>query len=320
MRKANLPYVLIGGTSFYDRKEVRDVLAYLRVVDSHEDEVSLLRIINTPARGIGKKAIEELLSNAVSQGTPMWNVLKDELTLKKIGPTARRGIEKLVGMFEQFNAKLKSASLVDIANALITDVGYEQELSRLYPDVDERTARWSAVEQVVNSLGEYERAKKKPSLTGFLDEIALGDRQFDNEKDKQLSQNAIALMTLHSAKGLEFPEVYLVGLEEGILPHHRSVEAEGEAIDEERRLCYVGVTRAQERLTLSLPLTRMKWGKPRDTLPSRFLYEMTGQADNPYDSARMAQGARKRAKRKATEANRAAPPKRKTVTRKSPKK
>jgi len=104
-----------------------------------------------------------------------------------------------------------------------------------------------------------------------------------NDKDKQLARNAIALLTLHSAKGLEFPHVYMVGMEEGILPHHRSVKAEGsDQVDEERRLCYVGITRAQERLTLSLPLSRMKWGKPRETQPSRFLFEIMGQADNPH--------------------------------------
>src|SRR5690606_12367677 len=110
-----------------------------------------------------------------------------------------------------------------------------------------------------------------------------GQRDPSDEKDKQLSRNAIALLTMHSAKGLEFPHVYMVGMEEGILPHHRSVKAEGsDQVDEERRLCYVGITRAQERLTLSLPLTRMKWGKPRDTQPSRFLFEIMGQADNPH--------------------------------------
>ncbi|MEC7449045.1 MAG: 3'-5' exonuclease, partial [Planctomycetota bacterium] len=111
---------------------------------------------------------------------------------------------------------------------------------------------------------------------------------FGDEKEKQISGNAIVLMTLHSAKGLEFPEVFLVGLEEGILPHHRSVAAEGEAIDEERRLCYVGITRAQERLTLTLPLSRMKWGRPRDTIPSRFLFEIMGKAEHAAKYAKRA--------------------------------
>jgi len=142
------------------------------------------------------------------------------------------------------------------------------------------------------ALGSYEAKTKKPSLDGFLDELVLGDRDMDNDKEKQLQRNAVALMTLHSAKGLEFPQVYMVGLEEGILPHHRSLDNDEAGVDEERRLCYVGVTRARERLTLSLPLTRMKWGKPRDTIPSRFLYEMTGQAESPQAIAKRQQAIR----------------------------
>ena len=120
----------------------------------------------------------------------------------------------------------------------------------------------------------------------------LGDRDMDNDKEKQLQRNAVVLMTLHSAKGLEFPQVYMVGLEEGILPHHRSLADNEAGVEEERRLCYVGVTRARERLTLSLPLTRMKWGKPRDTIPSRFLYEMTGRAESPQAIAKRQQAIR----------------------------
>ena len=127
--------------------------------------------------------------------------------------------------------------------------------------------------------------RKKPTLIGFLDDILLSGRDQDRDKDKQLGRNAVVLMTLHSAKGLEFPQVYMVGMEEGLLPHHRSVAVEGDAIDEERRLCYVGITRAEERLTLSLALTRRKWGKPRPTNPSRFLFEIVGEADNPHAKA-----------------------------------
>jgi DNA helicase-2/ATP-dependent DNA helicase PcrA len=135
------------------------------------------------------------------------------------------------------------------------------------------------VEEVVNALGAYEKSSTKPTLGGFIDEVTLGQQDLGDEKDKQLAKNAVALMTLHSAKGLEFPHVYMVGMEEGILPHHRSLRIDTNDVEEERRLCYVGVTRAQERLTLSLSLTRLKWGKPRDTIPSRFLYEIMGQAE-----------------------------------------
>jgi ATP-dependent DNA helicase UvrD/PcrA len=167
---------------------------------------------------------------------------------------------------------------------VIHDIAYRDSLAKLYPDPSERESRLAALEEIVNAAGSYEanrRGAKGATLGGFLDDVLLGEREDSDEKESQLARNAVALMTLHSAKGLEFPHVYLVGMEEGILPHKRSVEGEGAAIDEERRLCYVGVTRAREQLTLSFALTRRKWGKPRKTVPSRFLYEMTGQADNP---------------------------------------
>jgi DNA helicase-2/ATP-dependent DNA helicase PcrA len=152
----------------------------------------------------------------------------------------------------------------------------------------ERESRLEAMEEIVNAAASYEsnrrprRKSETSALSAFLDDLLLSERDDSDEKESQLARNAVALMTLHSAKGLEFPRVYLVGLEEGILPHKRSLEMPGDgAIDEERRLCYVGVTRAREQLTLSFALTRRKWGKPRKTIPSRFLYEMTGQADNP---------------------------------------
>jgi DNA helicase II / ATP-dependent DNA helicase PcrA len=166
-----------------------------------------------------------------------------------------------------------------VVRGLINEIGYEAELARIYPDANEQQTRWAAVEEVVNAVAAYAKRASKPSLGGFLQDVALNVDEDD--KESQLERDAVALMTLHAAKGLEFPEVYMVGLEEGCLPHHRSIADAGSAVDEERRLCYVGVTRAQRRLTLTLPLSRRKWGKPRPTIPSRFLYELTGQADNP---------------------------------------
>ncbi len=156
------------------------------------------------------------------------------------------------------------------------------------------------MQELINSLAAFEKRSKKPTLRGFLDEVALGERDEAGDKESKLNRNAIALMTLHSAKGLEFPHVYLVGMEEGLLPHQKSVDAEkhgdAKAIDEERRLCYVGVTRAKDRLTMTLALSRMKWGKAAPTEPSRFLFELTGQAENRAKSSKAdASGLRKAA-------------------------
>ncbi|MCH7727351.1 MAG: UvrD-helicase domain-containing protein [Planctomycetes bacterium] len=279
LRHAKLPYVLIGGMSFFDRKEVRDVLAYLRVLDVPRDEVSLLRIINTPARGLSQKTVETLRETATSQGTTVWDVLTDKNSGHSLSTAARAGADQLEQLISRFRKQVGSRSIAKITQELVHEIDYEGHLRSRYEDPNERDARWNAVEEVVNAIASYEKQNGRSSLTTLLDDLALGDRDFDNDKEDQLKKNAIALMTLHSAKGLEFPFVYMVGLEEGLLPHRRSVEVDGDAIDEERRLCYVGITRAQERLTLSLAQTRMKWGKARETQPSRFLFEMIGKAE-----------------------------------------
>ena len=171
--------------------------------------------------------------------------------------------------------------MVEVVRDLIHEIGYRREIVRLYPEVEDQESRWQAVEEVVNALGSYAKRAKEPTISGFLQDIALTTSDQDRDKESKLERDAVVLMTLHAAKGLEFSEVYMVGMEEGTLPHARSVAGDEAAIDEERRLCYVGVTRAQRRLTLTLALSRQKWGKPRPTIPSRFLYEITGQTKSP---------------------------------------
>jgi DNA helicase-2/ATP-dependent DNA helicase PcrA len=278
LRRAKLPYVLVGGMSFYDRKEVRDLLAYFKLLVSPKDEVSLRRIINTPARGIGPRAVEALLTEALAHRSSMSDVLPRAHELATINASTAEAIGKFRHTILEARARLQHASLVDVATQLVREIDYQAEINRQYHEPNDQQARWAAVEEVINSLAGYEKRARQPSLAGFLDEILLGDRDADREKDQQLERNAIVLMTLHSAKGLEFPQVYLVGLEEGLLPHRRAVEAGHAAIDEERRLCYVGITRARDVLTISLALARTKWGKLRPTVPSPFLYEIIGQS------------------------------------------
>lgn len=281
LRRHKIPYVLIGGMSFFDRKEVQDVIAYLRLLNGDADDLALLRILNRPARGIGKSAVEALQNQARKINAPLKQLLFERHERPaELPQAAHRGLDQLAENLQNSQALL-AKSLVDAAHHLIQSVDYQREIHRLYPEPDDRQSRWMAVQQVVNSLGQYVQETPHPTLNEFLDQLVLGDRETEDEKEKQLHRNAVVLMTLHSAKGLEFPEVHLVGLEEGILPHHRSLENDEKGVDEERRLCYVGITRAQELLTISFALTRMKWGKPRPTNPSRFLYEMTGKAEHP---------------------------------------
>ncbi|MCA9230323.1 MAG: UvrD-helicase domain-containing protein [Planctomycetales bacterium] len=279
LRRANLPYVLVGGMSFFDRKEVRDLLAYLKVVENPHDEPALLRIINTPARGIGGSTVKQLLAAATARGGHIWDVLPVAGSAGMISPAAADAVEQFQALIESLAGASQRVALAELVSLVLKQTEYRRELERAYPDPNDREARLASLEEIVNAAAIFETSNEAPTLMGFLDDLALGNRDSD-EKEDQLRNNAIALMTLHSAKGLEFPYVYMAGMEEGILPHKRSVEAEGDAIDEERRLCYVGITRAQEQLTLSFALTRRKWGKSRDTVPSRFLYEMTGQAEN----------------------------------------
>ena len=284
LRRANVPYVLIGGMSFFDRKEVRDVLSYLKVIDNPHDEPALMRIINCPPRGIGSAAQKRLLEEATSRGKFLSDVLPEALVIDGIDPKTASAVTQFCRLIQEFSSRDKKTGIAQLIACLLDKTKYRDALVRLYPDPTERETRLASLEEIINAAASYEKDRRgatKPSLSGFLDDMLLSQRDDSDEKDSQLARNAVALMTLHSAKGLEFPRVYLVGMEEGILPHKRSLATENDAaIDEERRLCYVGVTRARQQLTLSFALARRKWGKPQPTVPSRFLYEMTGQAEN----------------------------------------
>jgi DNA helicase II / ATP-dependent DNA helicase PcrA len=293
LRKAKVPYVLMGSQSFFDRKEVRDLLSYLKFIDNPRDEVALLRIINTPPRGLGAKSVETLLARAVTAGEPVWEMVNRPTITAELPEPARRGCRLLQQLVQTFKQRLEAKEeLAEVVRSLIADTGYMADLTRQYPEPEELQMRQGSVEEVVNSVAEYAAEADEPTLSGFLDQVTLAGREFGSPKDKAKQQNAVWLMTYHSAKGLEFPIVYMVGMEEGVLPHSRSLRDNPDDVDEERRLCYVGITRAQEELSLTLPLERMKWGKPRPTFPSRFLYELTGQADNPNRIAAI-NGARK---------------------------
>ena len=316
LRRLKVPYVITGSQSFFDRKEVRDILAYFKWIDTPADELSLLRVINVPPRGLGASSVDKLLKQAVATGTSVWKVMQDEAFVKNLPSAAQQGIGSLKFLYGEFSKKFKgtatpsstvefkadvsdqapnpnpseneddedesaegSGHMTQAAREFIDSIHYRREINRLYPNAEEATARIGSLEEVINAIAEYERESNKADLGDFLSKVTLEGREFGSPKEKELQRNAVSLMTYHSAKGLEFPIVYMVGMEEGVLPHRRSLVEDG--VDEERRLCYVGVTRAQDELSLCLPMSRFKWGKARPTFPSRFLYEVTGQADNP---------------------------------------
>ena len=279
LRRAKLPYVLLGSMSFFDRREIRDVLAYLKVLFRPEDEISLLRIINVPARGIGTGTAEKLIARAVQQGSHVWTILPEALIDSAFPPNARAAIEQFQGLIQRYRQKFKDEprSMSRLLKELIAEIGYEAEIRKHYDEPAEQDQRMESLSELTNALAQYESRTASPTLGGFLEDSALTGRDEETDKDEQLSQRGIKLMTLHSAKGLEFERVFLVGMEEGLLPHRRSFEDADDSIPEERRLCYVGITRAREHLTLTRAASRKKWGKPRRSTPSRFLAEMTGQ-------------------------------------------
>ncbi|MED5401343.1 MAG: 3'-5' exonuclease, partial [Planctomycetota bacterium] len=276
LRANKVPYVLIGGQSFFDRREVRDMISYLKVIANPDDELSLLRIINRPARGIGDGTVSKLLERAVESGKSLWHILPQATAAGDIPQKGAENIERFRTMIEQYRKPMSRGRLSEQLTRLLTDINYKGEIERQYKTPLERVSRWSSVEELVNATSQYERGADQPTLDGFLEEIALTNNEDETDKDEQLKKNAVALITLHSAKGLEFPVVFLVGMEEGLLPHERSIQDGHNAICEERRLAYVGVTRAKDFLTLSWAKHRTKWGKRRKTKTSRFLTEMNG--------------------------------------------
>ncbi len=287
-RRQKVPYVLVGSQSFFDRREVRDLMAYLKAIAFPKDEISLLRIINVPARGIGQASVEKLIARSLQQGKPLFEIVDDALAAGDVNARTADAVRRFADLVSNFRRRFAEAPrrMADLANDLIRDIGYENEIKKQYKDEQQQVLRREILEGFVSSLGEYAQRTQTPSLDEFLAEAALVGREDETDKEEQLAGNGVKLMTLHSAKGLEFPWVYLVGLEEGLLPHRRSVEADTRAaIEEERRLAYVGITRARDFLTISRAASRTKWGKQRRSLPSRFLQEMRGEPVVPEEQS-----------------------------------
>jgi len=266
MRRAGVRYRVVGGFSFYERAEVRDALAYIRLLFHPEDDVALLRVLNTPPRGIGKATVETLQDASKAQGTSIWDAIQ---SVAQPGVTrsgaALRGFRHLI---ESMQAVLRELEPAEMARQVVDRTGYLAWVEQ--QDKLERTSRVENLTELVNAMAEATEAGQ--TLQDVLDQAALVSAADDFEESVN-----VTLMTLHSAKGLEFDVVYLAGLEEGLLPHSRSITSNDD-IEEERRLCYVGMTRAKKSLTLSRALYRRNYGEDRlrSSAPSRFLSEIPG--------------------------------------------
>ncbi len=276
LRRKRVPYVLLGGQSFFDRREIRDVLAYLKVLAQPRDEISLLRIINVPARGIGTTTTEKLLKRAVQERLSLWDAIPLAASAGEVSAKAGAALETFRQLLERYRTRFQEhpQQMAALLANLIEEIDYESEIEKQYKEPQQQLIRSAMVEQCVEALKDYTERSSEPTLLGFLEDSALTGQDENRQEDDKSKEKGVRLMTLHSAKGLEFPRVYLIGLEEGLLPHQRAVDANESAIAEERRLAYVGITRAMDHLTLSRAASRTKWGKRRPSNPSRFLFEM----------------------------------------------
>ncbi len=275
LRTNGIPYVVVGGMSFFDRKEVRDIVAFLKLAANPHDETSLMRVINVPPRGVGKASLDKVLDFATRHGIPASEAFERALEIDGLSLLAVEGYRSLRHAIDGAQLAEAGADLVSRLGRLIESVGYREEVRRLYDDPMTREARWAGVEEILNFAENHVQRTAEPSLHAFLEELALGNDDAPSEKPEQRG-DAVTLMTLHAAKGLEFPHVFLVGMEEGLLPHARAVAESG--IEEERRLAYVGITRAMATLTLTSAAERARYGRRAASVPSRFLFEARGEA------------------------------------------
>lgn len=279
--RAGIPYTVIGGLRFYDRKEIKDILAYLKLILNNREAVSLARIINVPKRGIGQASFNKIATYAEKNAMTLLEALERAPEITGLSAKVKVKCLELGAILRRLTEESSQVSVTDLARAVMEQTGYRQEL-QAENTVESRT-RLENLDEFISVTMEFDRHAEEKDLGSFLENIALVTDLDKYNEDADL----VALMTLHSAKGLEFPVVFLTGLEEGIFPHSRSLPEPGE-LEEERRLCYVGVTRAMERLYLTHCWRRTIYGTERYNKPSRFLEEipphLLSSEDLPVDA------------------------------------
>ena len=262
--REGVPYEVVGGVRFYERAEIKDAMAYLSVVANRDDSVSLERIINVPKRGLGSTSVARLGDYARKNGISLYDALAEAEEVDLTG-AARKACRAVHDLFEGWRVAAREVLPAELIGAVLEESGYKRELQA--ENTVEAESRLENLEELINAAGEYERYEPEPTLEGFLQEQALY-----SEADNVGGEGRVTLMTLHNAKGLEFDHVFVVGMEEGTFPHARSLDEQN--LEEERRLFYVGITRARETLTLSYAKLRSSWGEREYQMPSRFLSEV----------------------------------------------
>lgn len=272
LMKYGIPYNIYGGLRFYDRKEIKDIIAYLRLLDNPYDDVSLQRVINTPKRGIGTVTVANLQEAAASAGISVLELIADLDNNKVLTGRASSKVKEFGQLIYDLQAEKEKLTLTDFMDTLLQMTNYRKALQE--DDSIEAEGRLENIMEFVSAAREFENNNPEASLTSFLENIALVSDIDRMEEESPEGKSTANLMTLHSAKGLEFPVVFMIGMEEGLFPHSRSMESD-EEMEEERRLCYVGITRAQKRLYITHTVLRTLYGNPSLNTPSRFLKEIS---------------------------------------------
>lgn len=273
MITANIPYKIVGGVNFYARKEIKDLLAYLKTIDNGKDDLAVRRIINVPKRGIGLTTVNRITEAAQQRGISFYEALCSADLVPGLGRSISK-LESFAAMIEYFRKEAEHLSITELMEEILTETGYVEELKA--EGEEEAEVHLQNIDEFLNKIAAYEESceEELPTLSGFLEEVALvaDIDSLDEESDY------VVLMTLHSAKGLEFPYVYLAGMEDGIFPSYMTITADDPTeIEEERRLCYVGITRAKKELAMTCARRRMIRGETQYNKMSRFLKEVPPQ-------------------------------------------
>ena len=271
---ANIPYKLVGGVNFYARREIKDLLAYLKTIDNAQDDLAVQRIINVPKRGIGATTIGKVMNHAAEQEINFYDALLEVQYIPGMSRSLAK-IESFTNFIQRLRAESEFYSVKELLEHIIEETGYVKELEA--EDTDEARARIENIDEFISKIVTYEEENEEPTLSGFLQEVALV-ADIDSVED---GSDYVLLMTLHSAKGLEFPYVYLAGMEDGVFPSYMTITSDDhEELEEERRLCYVGITRAKKHLTMTSAQQRMIRGETQYNKVSRFVREIPRELVN----------------------------------------
>ena len=271
LRMQKIPYTVVGGTSYFERKEIMDISAWLKIIVNPADSMSLMRAVNAPKRGLGPSALDKLSEFAQSNSIDLFDALGKYMEIETLKPGTAASAKEMHGIIRHYRERFLTGRNMDkTLTDLIEEINYKDYIIKLYKTPEAAYRRIENLDAFAESITHYESIEKPPSLQGFLETMALTDLI---EKKDEKKGEGVTLISFHSSKGLEFPVVFIAGTEEEILPHRKSIDMDG-GIEEERRLFYVGITRAMKELFITYTDHRKKYGKENPSVPSRFLYEI----------------------------------------------